>query len=410
MKKRVVITGVGCVTPIGIGKDKFWDSLEKGVSGVGKLTRFEAPTLATQIAAQVNDFEPTEFIEKREVKKMDRFTQYAVASAKMAYEDSGIKEVDAERMGVIIGSGIGGIETMEEQHTKLIEKGPGRVSPFLIPMMISNMAAGQVAIILGAKGPNTCVVTACASGTHSIGDAFKTIQRGDADVMICGGAEAPITPLSMAGFCSMKALSTRNDEPQKASRPFDRDRDGFIMGEGAGMLIIEELEHALKRNARIYAEVVGYGSTADAYHITTPSETGEGAARAMKMAIDDAGASVEEVDYINAHGTSTEYNDRFETLAVKRVFGEHAYKLAMSSTKSMTGHLLGAAGAVEAIVCAMAIHNSYIPPTINIDNQDEELDLDYVPNAGRKADVRLALSNSLGFGGHNGTLAFRKYE
>lgn len=410
MKKRVVITGVGCVTPIGIGKDKFWDSLGKGVSGVCKLTRFEAPTLATQIAAQVNDFEPTEFIEKREVKKMDRFTQYAVASAKLAYEDSGIKEVDAERMGVIIGSGIGGIETMEEQHTKLIEKGPGRVSPFLIPMMISNMAAGQVAIILGAKGPNTCVVTACASGTHSIGDAFKTIQRGDADVMICGGAEAPITPLSMAGFCSMKALSTRNDEPQKASRPFDRDRDGFIMGEGAGMLIIEELEHALKRNARIYAEVVGYGSTADAYHITTPSETGEGAARAMKMAIDDAGASVEEVDYINAHGTSTEYNDRFETLAVKRVFGEHAYKLAMSSTKSMTGHLLGAAGAVEAIVCAMAIHNSYIPPTINIDNQDEELDLDYVPNAGRKADVRLALSNSLGFGGHNGTLAFRKYE
>ncbi|MZQ75986.1 MAG: beta-ketoacyl-ACP synthase II [Peptoclostridium sp.] len=410
MKKRVVITGVGCVTPIGIGKEKFWDSLEKGVSGVCKLTRFEAPTLATQIAAQINDFEPTNFIEKREVKKMDRFTQYAVASAKMAYEDAGIKEVNAERMGVIIGSGIGGIETMEEQHTKLMEKGPGRVSPFLIPMMISNMAAGQVAIILGAKGPNTCVVTACASGTHSIGDAFKTIQRGDADVMICGGAEAPITPLSMAGFCSMKALSTRNDEPQRASRPFDKDRDGFVMGEGAGMLVIEELEHALKRNARIYAEVVGYGSTADAYHITTPSETGEGAARAMKMAIDDAGASVEEVDYINAHGTSTEYNDRFETLAVKSVFGEHAYKLAMSSTKSMTGHLLGAAGAVEAIVCAMAIHNSFIPPTINIDNQDEELDLDYVPNTGRKADVRIAISNSLGFGGHNGTLAFRKYE
>jgi len=276
--------------------------------------------------------------------------------------------------------------------------------------MISNMAAGQVAIILGAKGPNTCVVTACASGTHSIGDAFKTIQRGDADVMICGGAEAPITPLSMAGFCSMKALSTRNDEPQRASRPFDKDRDGFVMGEGAGMLVIEELEHALKRNARIYAEVVGYGSTADAYHITSPSETGEGAARAMKMALDDAGASVEEVDYINAHGTSTEYNDRFETLAVKSVFGEHAYKLAISSTKSMTGHLLGAAGAVEAIVCAMAIHNSFIPPTINIDNQDEELDLDYVPNAGRKADVRIAISNSLGFGGHNGTLAFRKYE
>ena len=410
MEKRVVITGLGCVTPIGIGTDATWTSIKNGVCGVKELTRFDSTDLSATIAAQIDDFEPADFIEKREIKKMDRFTQYAVASAKMAFEDSGLAEFDPNRMGVIIGSGIGGIETLETQHTKLIEKGPKKVSPFLIPMMISNMAAGQVAIELGAKGPNTCVVTACASGTHAIGDAFKAIQRGDADIMVCGGAEAPITPMSMAGFCSMKALSTRNDEPEKASRPFDSQRDGFVMGEGAGVLVIEDLEHALKRNADIYAEIVGYGATADAYHITTPAEGGEGAARAMKMAMDDAGISKEDVDYINAHGTSTPYNDKFETMAIKDVFGEHAYKLAVSSTKSMTGHLLGAAGGVESIFCALAIKEGFLPPTINLENPDEDLDLDYVANEGRAANVRCALSNSLGFGGHNGTLAFKKYE
>jgi len=410
MKKRVVITGLGCVTPVGIGKDDTWASIKAGRCGVKKLTRFDTTDLSSTIAAQIDDFNPEDFIEKREIKKMDRFTQYAVASAKMAFEDSGVDKFDPAKMGVIIGSGIGGIETLENQHSKLVEKGPKKVSPFLIPMMISNMAAGQVAIMLGAKGPNTCVVTACASGTHAIGDAFKAIQRGDADIMVCGGAEAPITPISMAGFCSMKALSTRNDEPEKASRPFDSQRDGFVMGEGAGILVIEELDHALGRNANIYAEIVGYGATSDAYHITAPAESGEGAARAMKMAIEDAGMHLEDVDYINAHGTSTPYNDRFETRAIKSVFGEHAHSLAVSSTKSMTGHLLGAAGGVEAIFCALAISEGYIPATINLETPDEELDLDYVANAGRNADIKLALSNSLGFGGHNGTLAFKKYE
>ena len=410
MEKRVVITGLGCVTPIGIGKDATWTSIKNGVCGVKKLTRFDATDFSAAIAAQIEDFNAADFIEKREVKKMDKFTQYAVASAKMAFEDSGLEEFDSNRMGAIIGSGIGGIETFETQHSKLVEKGPKKVSPFLIPMMISNMAAGQVAIALGAKGPNTCVVTACAAGTHAIGDAFKAIQRGDADIMVCGGAEAPITPTSMAGFCSMKALSTRNDQPEKASRPFDADRDGFVMGEGAGVLVIEDLEHALKRNANIYAEIVGYGATSDAYHITTPAEGGEGAARAMKMAMDDAGMSKEDVDYINAHGTSTFYNDKFETMAIKDVFGEQAYKLAVSSTKSMTGHLLGAAGGVEAIFCALAIKEGFLPPTINLENPGEGLDLDYVANEGRQAEVRCALSNSLGFGGHNGTLAFKKYE
>ncbi len=410
MKKRVVITGLGCVTPIGIGTDATWNSIKSGICGVKELTRFDTTDFSATIAAQIDDFDATDFIEKREIKKMDRFAQYAVASAKMAFEDSGLEEFDPNRMGTIIGSGIGGIETFENQHSKLVEKGPKKVSPFLIPMMISNMAAGQVAIALGAKGPNTCVVTACAAGTHAIGDAFKAIQRGDADIMVCGGAEAPITPMSMAGFCSMKALSTRNEQPEKASRPFDADRDGFVMGEGSGVLVIEDLEHALKRNANIYAEIVGYGATSDAYHITTPAEGGEGAARAMKMAMDDAGMSKEDVDYINAHGTSTFYNDQFETMAIKDVFGEHAYKLAVSSTKSMTGHLLGAAGGVEAIFCALAIKEGFLPPTINLENPGEGLDLDYVPNEGRQAEVRCALSNSLGFGGHNGTLAFKKYE
>ena len=412
MKRRVVITGMGCVTPIGIGKENFWNSIKSGVCGVDKITRFDATDFITQIAAEVKDFNVNEFVDKREAKRMDRYTQYAAAASKMAIEDSKIdlEAVDKHKFGVLIGSGIGGIETLEEQHAKLLEKGPKRISPFFIPMMITNMAAGQVSIMFGAKGPNSCVVTACASSTHAIGDAFKIIQRGDADVMISGGTESPLTPLAIAGFCSMKAMSTRNDDPKTASRPFDKDRDGFIMGEGAGILILEELEHALKRNASIYAEVVGYGLTADAYHMTTPAENGEGAARSIQMALNDGNIPKEEVDYVNAHGTSTSYNDKFETMAIKTVFEDHAYDLAVSSTKSMTGHLLGAAGAVEAIVCAMAIKESFVPPTMNIQNVDPELDLDYVPNKGREKNIRYAISNSLGFGGHNGTLAFKKYE
>ncbi len=412
MKRRVVITGIGCVTPIGIGKENYWNALKNGVCGIDKVTKFDASDFTTQIAAEVKDFNPQDFIDKREIKKMDRFTQYAAASAKMAVEDAklDLETIDQHKFGVIIGSGIGGIETLEEQHVRLLEKGPKRVSPFFVPMMITNMAAGQVSIMFGAKGPNSSVVTACSSATHAVGDAFKIIQRGDADVMITGGTESPITPLAMAGFCTMKAMSTRNDDPKTASRPFDTDRDGFVMGEGAGIVILEELEHALKRNATIYAEVVGYGLTADAYHITAPAEGGEGGARAMEMALRDGNIPKEEVDYINAHGTSTPYNDKFETMAIKSVFKEQAYKLAVSSTKSMTGHLLGAAGGVEAIVCALAIKEGFIPPTINIQNQDPELDLDYVPHQGRQKNIRYALSNSLGFGGHNGTLAFKKYE
>ncbi|SHH09020.1 beta-ketoacyl-ACP synthase II [Tepidibacter thalassicus] len=411
MKRRVVVTGIGCVTPIGVGKENFWNNLKRGVCGIDKITRFDATDFATQIAAEVKDFQASDFIDKREARRMDRFTQFAVASAKMAIEDSelDLKNVDENKFGVIIGSGIGGIETLEEQHTKLLEKGPKRVSPFFVPMMITNIAAGQISIMLGAKGPNTSVVTACASGTHAIGDAFKAIQRGDADIMVAGGAESPVTPLAVAGFCTMKAMSTRNDDPKTASRPFDKDRDGFVMGEGAGILVLEELEHALSRNATIYAELVGYGLTADAYHITAPAEGGEGAARAMEMALLDGNIKKEEVDYINAHGTSTPLNDKNETMAIKSVFGGHAYNLAVSSTKSMTGHLLGAAGGVEAIVCALAIKEGFIPPTINIQNQDPELDLDYVANEGREKEIKYALSNSLGFGGHNGTLAFKKY-
>ncbi|SHJ65817.1 beta-ketoacyl-ACP synthase II [Tepidibacter formicigenes] len=412
MKRRVVVTGIGCVTPVGIGKENFWNNLKNGVCGIDKITRFDATDFATQIAGEVKDFTASDFIDKKEARRMDRFTQYAVASAKMAVGDAKIdlEKLEKDKFGVIIGSGIGGIETLEEQHTKLLEKGPRRVSPFFVPMMITNIAAGQISIMLGAKGPNTSVVTACASGTHAVGDAFKAIQRGDADIMVAGGAESPITPLAVAGFCTMKAMSTRNDNPKTASRPFDKDRDGFVMGEGAGILVLEELEHALNRNATIYAEVVGYGLTADAYHITAPAEGGEGAARAMEMALLDGNIKKEEVDYINAHGTSTPLNDKNETMAIKSVFGEHAYNLAVSSTKSMTGHLLGAAGGVEAIVCALAIKDGFIPPTINIQNQDSELDLDYVANEGRKKEIRYAMSNSLGFGGHNGTLAFKKYE
>ncbi|WP_373598355.1 beta-ketoacyl-ACP synthase II [Paraclostridium bifermentans] len=412
MKKRVVITGLGCVTPVGTGKDLFWTNIKNGVCGIDTITRFDASSFQTQIAGEVKDFNPEDYISKKELKRMDRFTHFAIASADMAVKDSNmdLDAVDKEKMGVIIGSGIGGVQTIEEQHKILLEKGNRRVSPFFVPMMISNMAAGQVSILVGAKGPNTNVSTACASGSHAIGDAFKVIQRGDADVMIAGGSEAGVTALSFAGFCNMKAMSTRNDDPKTASRPFDKDRDGFVMGEGSGIVILEELDHALKRGAKIYAEVVGYGATADAYHMTTPAENGEGAARSIKMALEDGAIPFNEVDYINAHGTSTYYNDKYETMAIKEVFKEHAYDLCVSSTKSMTGHLLGAAGAVEAVICAMAINEGYVPPTINIENVDEELDLDYVPNKGKERNVRYALSNSLGFGGHNATLAFKKYE
>ncbi|WIV10830.1 beta-ketoacyl-ACP synthase II [Proteiniborus sp. MB09-C3] len=412
MKKRVVITGLGIISPIGIRKEQFLDSLFHGKSGISHITRFDTSGYGTTIAGEVKDFEPENYIDKKEAKKMDRFTQFAVAASKLAIEDAGVKleEISKERFGVIIGSGVGGIETFEEQHKKLLEKGPKRVSPFFIPMMIGNMAAGQISIMLGAKGISETIITACASSTNAIGDAFKVIQRGDSDIIVAGGTEASITPMALAGFAAMKALSTNNLEPSKASRPFDKNRDGFVMGEGAGILILEELQHALDRGARIYGEIVGYGSTADAYHITTPSEAGEGAARAMKMALNDAKILPENVDYINAHGTSTSYNDALETAAIKEVFKEHAYKLKISSTKSMTGHLLGAAGGIEACVCSLAITNGYLPPTINYETYDEECDLNYLPNKGIFEEVNIALSNSLGFGGHNATIVIKKFK
>ncbi len=411
MKRRVVVTGLGAVTPVGMGKNKFWDAIKNGVCGVDRITKFDAQNFTTQIAAEVNDFNPVDFIDKKEARRMDTFTQYAIAATRMAFEDGRINmdQIDRNRLGVVLGSGIGGIETLENQFAVMFDKGPSRISPFFIPMMISNMAAGQISIIFGAEGPNETVVSACASGTNAIGDAFKVIQRGDADMMITGGSEAAVTPIAIGGFCSMKALSTRNHDPKGASRPFDKDRDGFILGEGAGVLILEELEHALKRGAVIYGEIAGYGMTADAYHITAPAPGGTGAARAMRMALDDAGVSPEEVDYINAHGTSTELNDKFETAAIKSVFGAHAPKLAVSSTKSMTGHLLGAAGAIEAIASILALYDGFIPPTINYTTPDPECDLYYVPNEGIKKEIDIAISNSLGFGGHNATLCFRKF-
>ncbi|MCC0631983.1 beta-ketoacyl-ACP synthase II [Clostridioides sp. ZZV15-6388] len=411
MNKRVVITGLGCVTPLGTGKEEFWNNIKSGVSGIDKITNFDASTYQTQIAGEVKNFHPEEYISKKELKRLDKFAQFAIVSAKLAVEDANLDldKVDRERVGVIIGSGIGGVEAIETQHKILLEKGNKRVSSLFVPMMIGNMAAGQVSIFLGAKGPNTNVCTACASGTHSIGDAFKVIQRGDADIMVAGGSEAAVTGLAFAGFCNMKAMSTRNDDPKTASRPFDKNRDGFVMGEGAGIVILEDLEHALARGAKIYAEVVGYGLTADAYHMTTPAENGEGAARSMNMALKDGNVPLEEVDYINAHGTSTYYNDLYETMAIKTVFGENAYNLCVSSTKSMTGHLLGASGAIEAVVCAMSIEDNFVPPTINIQEVGEDLDLDYVPNKGKEKDIRYALSNSLGFGGHNATIVLKKY-
>ena len=412
MKKRVVITGLGCVTPVGTGKEDFWVNIKSGVSGIDKITRFDYTNYQTQIASEVKDFTPEDYISKKELKKMDRFTQFAMVASKLAVADSelDLDSIDRYRMGTVIGTGIGGVETIEAQHKNLLEKGNRRVSPFFIPMMIGNMAAGQVAIEFGAKGPSTNVCTACASGTNSVGDAFKIIQRGDADIMIAGGTEAAVAEFAVAGFCNMKAMSTNNDNPQQASRPFDKDRDGFVMGEGCGILILEELESAKKRNAKIYAEIVGYGMTSDAYHITTPAENGEGAARSMQVAINDAGIEPSQIDYINAHGTSTYYNDLYETMAIKSVFGEYAKNVSVSSTKSMTGHLLGASGAIEAIVCALAIKDNFVPPTINLENPGEGMDLDYTPNKGKERVINYALSNSLGFGGHNATIVLKKYE
>ncbi|WP_371368902.1 3-oxoacyl-[acyl-carrier-protein] synthase 2 [Sporomusa rhizae] len=412
MKKRVVITGLGAITPVGIGTENFWQSLIAGKSGIDRITRFDPTDYSTQIAGEVKGFEPAQYIDKKEAKRMDRCTQFAVAAAKMAFEDAGIdfEKEDLSRMGTLIGTGIGGMDTLHDQFKTLFDKGPGRISPFFVPMMIANMPAGQTSITFGLQGPCSCVVTACATGTNAIGDAFKVIQRGDADVMVAGGTEAAISPTAVAGFCAMKAMSTRNDEPQKASRPFDKDREGFVMGEGAGIVVLETLEHALARGAKIYAEVVGYGTNADAYHITAPAPEGAQAAKCMEMALKDAGIEPSGIDYINAHGTSTPLNDKNETMAIKTLFGEHAKKLKVSSTKSMTGHLLGAAGGVEVIATVLTIINGVIPPTINLENQDPELDLDYVPNKAQEQVVNVALSNSFGFGGHNATILVKKYQ
>lgn len=414
-KKRVVLTGLGAMTPVGSTVQEFWKSLLEGRSSVRKIQCFDPSKFSSQIAAEVLDFDPSKYFTTKEARKTDRFVQFAIAASKEAVLDSklDLDKEDRDRIGVIIGSGIGGLHTVESEHNKYIErgpeKGPSKISPFLIPMLIANMASGQASIYFKVKGPNTAIVTACASGNHSIGDAFRIIQRNEATLMIAGGSEAAITIMGFGGFCSLRALSTRNDEPTRASRPFDKERDGFVMGEGAGVIILEELEHALKRNAHIYCEIIGYGMSGDAYHITAPDPEGDGAIRCMKACLDDAGLKPEKVDYINAHGTSTIYNDKVETLAIKKVFGEHAKKLAISSTKSVTGHLLGAAGGAETIACALAIKHGIAPPTINLENPDPECDLDYVPNKPRNMKINVAVSNSLGFGGHNATLAFKKY-
>ncbi|QAY65571.1 beta-ketoacyl-ACP synthase II [Paenibacillus protaetiae] len=411
MKQRVVITGLGVMTSLGTEVEPFWGNLLEGKSGVSYIEQFDVSEYPTRIAAEIKNFNPEDYVERKEARKMDRFVQFAVAASKSAIADAKLEvgaNVDAERVGVIVGSGIGGLGTWEEQFSLLTQKGPKRVSPFFIPMMIANMASGQVSMLTGAKGPNTAIVSACATGTHSIGESFRLIQTGQVDAMICGGAEATIRPTGLAGFSAMRAMSTRNDEPEKASRPFDTGRDGFVMGEGAGVLVLESLEHAKARGAHIYAEVIGYGLSSDAHHMTEPDP--DGAARCMTMAIRDAGIKPEDVDYINAHGTSTPVGDRSETNAIKQAFGDHAYKLAVSSTKSMTGHLLGAAGGVEAVILALTLQNGIIAPTINLEEQDPECDLDYVPNQARKADVKVAISNSFGFGGHNATVAMKVYE
>ena len=410
--RRVVVTGVGVVSPIGIGVDRFWKALVSGTSGVRRITTFDPTDHDCQIAAEVKDFDPLQWIEKKEVRKMDLFVQYALAAAMMAVEDSQLKVTDErpDRIGVLVGTGMGGIPMLVEQHRILLEKGPGRVSPFFIPGIITNMASGRISMQVGAKGPNSCVSTACATGNHAIGDSFRIIQRGEADIMLAGGTEAVIAPLCVAGFSNCKALSTRNNEPERASRPFDKERDGFVMGEGAAVLIVEALDHALDRGATIYAEVIGYAMSADAYHVTAPAPGGEGAAQSMRGALRDAGLAPEAVDYINAHGTSTPYNDANETLAIKRVFGEHAYRLAVSSIKSMIGHTLGAAGAIEAGATVLSLTHGILPPTINYEYPDPDCDLDYVPNKAREVPIRVALNNSFGFGGTNATTAFRRYD
>jgi len=412
VSRRVVVTGVGLVSPLGIGTEANWKALCAGRSGIGAITRFDASQFSARIAGEVQGFDPLQFIEKKDVKKMDVFIQLAIAASQFAVDDAKL-EVTAEnatRVGVFIASGIGGFSTIEREHRALLEGGPRRISPFFIPAAIINLAAGQVSIRFGAKGPNSATCTACSASAHAIGDALEVIRRGKADVMIAGGSESAITPMGVGGFAAMRALSTRNDEPSRASRPFDRDRDGFIMGEGSGVIVLEELERARGRGAPIYAELVGYGMSADAFHITAPSEDGDGGMRVMASALEDAGVGIEAVDYINAHGTSTPYNDKLETLAIRRLFGEHAAKLAISSTKSMTGHLLGAAGGLEAGITALAVRHQVAPPTINYETPDPACDLDYVPNTARPMKITYALSNSFGFGGTNGALLFKRYE
>lgn len=410
-RKRVVVTGVGAITPLGNNPSEYWEGLLSGRNGIDYITAFDASKHDCRIAGQVKNFDPHEYMERKEAKRTDRFAQFAIAGAKQAISDAQlvINDLNAEQIGVMIGSGIGGIKVLEDQQTVYLNKGPDRCSPFMIPMMIANMAAGLTAIHTGAKGPNSCSVTACAAGSNAIGDAFRLIQNGYAQAMICGGTEAAVTPLSVAGFAAARALSTNND-PEKACRPFDKDRDGFVMGEGSGILILEELEHAISRGARIYAEMVGYGMTCDAYHITSPVPGGLGAARAMELALKDGQLTPEMITYINAHGTSTPANDVTETAAIKKALGDYAYKIAISSTKSMTGHLLGGSGGIEAVATVLAIANDHIPPTIHLDNPDEGCDLDYVPHTSRAQIVEVALSNSFGFGGHNVTLAFKKYR
>ncbi len=415
-KRRVVVTGLGVVSPIGNSIEVFWKSLLEGKSGVKRLKCFDPTHFTSKIAAEVRDFDPSPYLTPKDIKRMDRFVQFAVVSAKMAIADSKIHldKEDRNRIGVLIGSGIGGLHTVEAEHRQYLslgpEKGPGRISPFLIPMLIVNMAAGQVSITLGLKGPNSTVATACATGNHSIGDAFRIIQRDEADVMVCGGTEAALTHMGFGGFCALKGLSTSyNDEPERASRPFDKNRDGFVMGEGAGIVVLEDMERAVKRGAHIYCEIIGYGMSGDAYHMTAPDPQGDGSVRCLLASIKDAGIKLTEVDYINAHGTSTLYNDKIETLAIKKVFGAHAKKLAVSSTKSVMGHLLGAAGGVELIASALAIKKGIIPPTINYETPDPDCDLDYVPNKPRAAKIKVAMSNALGFGGHNATLVIKKF-
>jgi len=410
-KRRVVVTGVGLVTPLGTGTKKTWGNICAGTSGVGLITRFDTSEYAVKIAAEVKDFQAEDFIEKKLAKHLDLFVQYAIAAAKLAFEDSGavIDENNCQRVGVITGCGMGGLPTIEQNHLSCLERGSKRISPFFIPMAIPNMPSGHISMQLGAKGPNLALSTACAAGTHAVGEAYRSIVYGSCDMVVTGGSESVICPLGVGGFSAMKALSTRNDAPEQASRPFDKDRDGFIMSEGSGMLIVEELEHALKRGATIYAEITGYGASSDAYHIAAPPENGEGAARCLRMALDDAGLSPEDIDYVNAHGTSTPLNDRCETQAIKTVFGDHAKSLAISSTKSMTGHMLGAAGGIEAAFTALSIHEQIAPPTMNLQEASPECDLDYVPNKARKMDIRAAVSNSFGFGGTNGVIVMQRY-